>query len=114
MAYHDTQQYQHLNTIAQLPPNWYPGAHPIPGVVIQDAHTILEALYNQGMPLPAVFPWVTGAIQLQYHEENRYLEVLLFPGGGCGGYLKFGTQEEEDIDFSSVDDAVRFLGRWHT
>jgi hypothetical protein len=114
MAYHDTQQYQHLNTIAQLPPNWHPDANPIPGTVIQDTHTILEALHVKGAPLPNVFPWVTGAIQLQYHEEDRYLEVLLFPGGGREGYLKFGDQLEEDMDFTSMNDAIRFLERWQT
>ena len=114
MAYHDTQQYQHLNTIAQLPPNWYPDAHPIPEAVIQDAHTILEALHVKELPLPKVFPWLTGAVQLQYHEDDRYLEVLLFPGGGCEGYLKFGDKSEDDMDFTSIDDAMRFLERWQT
>ena len=113
MTYHETKQYQHLTAITQLPPDWHPDANPIPGAVIQDTHTILEALHAKGVPLPAVFPWVTGAIQLQYHEDDRYLEVLLFPDGGREGYLKFGDQEE-DTDFTSIDDAIRFLGRWQT
>lgn len=113
MIYHETKQYQHLTTIAQLPPDWHSNANPTPAEVIQAAHTILEALHDQGVPLPNVFPWVTGAIQLQYHEGNRYLEVLLFPDR-CEGYLKFGEQLEEDIDFTSIDDAIRFLKRWQT
>lgn len=114
MTYQETKQYQHLNTIAQLPPGWHPDVNPIPGSVVQAAHTILEALHAKGVPLPNVFPWVTGAIQLQYHEGSRYIEVLLFPGGGCEGYLKFGDQPEEDTDFASIDDATQFLRRWQT
>lgn len=113
MAYHETKQYQHLNTIAQLPPGWHPEADPIPGTVIQDAHTILEVLHTKGLILPNVFPWVTGAIQLQYHEGSRYLEVLLF-SGSYEGCLKFGYQAEEDMDFTNIDDAIRFLERWQT
>lgn len=113
MIYHETKQYQHLTTIAQLPPEWHPDANPIPGIVIQDAHTILETLHAKELPLPNVFPWVTGAIQLQYHEGDKYLEVLLF-SGSCEGYLKFGNQTEEDIDFTSIDEAIQFLERWQT
>ena len=54
MAYHDTQQYQHLTTIAQLPPDWHP-----------DAHTILEALHVKELPLSNVFPWVATVV-LEY------------------------------------------------
>lgn len=113
MAYHETKQYQHLTTIAQLPPDWHPNANPIPRTVIQDAHTILETLHNKGVTLPNVFPWVTGAIQLQYHEGNRYLEVLLFPDV-YEGFLKFGDQTEKDTDFTSIDEAIQFLERWQT
>ena len=49
MSYHETKQYQHLTTIAQLPPDWHPDANPIPAEVIQAAHTILEALHDQGV-----------------------------------------------------------------
>lgn len=113
MDYRETKQYQHLTTIAQLPPDWHPDANPIPGTVINDAHAILEVLHTKGLTLPNVFPWVIGAIQLQYHERDKYLEVLLF-SGSCEGYLKFGDQTEEDIDFTSIDDAIRFLERWQT
>ena len=113
MIYHETKQYQHLTAIAQLPPDWHPDANPIPTEVIQAAHTILEALHDQGVPLPNVFPWVTGAIQLQYHEGNRYLEDLLF-SDRCEGYLKFGEHLEEDIDFTSINNAIQLLKRWQT
>ena len=39
---------------------------------------------------------------------------MLFPGGGREGYLKFCDQLEEDMDFTSIDDAIRFLERWQT
>lgn len=65
MAYHDTQQYQHLTTIAQLPPDWHPDANPIPGSVIRDAHTTLEALHTKNLSLPNVFPWVATVV-LEY------------------------------------------------
>jgi hypothetical protein len=80
-----------------LEPNWdsYRGKA-IEGAVINRAMTLLDALLKPASPPPSIVPLSSGGLQVEWHRDDRDLEIVFEPRQQPEFYYKSATGVEED------------------
>ncbi len=105
---------KNLRNILQLDNNWdgY-GSPPISQQLVQHTSNFLSCLENENIPTPFIGPISGGGIQLEWHINNRELEIE-FIESNVIGFLKVHEDDSlEEGEFPSNDfDCARRIIEW--
>lgn len=94
-----------LNELLKLPPNWdsYGARPPEPGAAVS-ALGLIERILASGEPVPRIVPTVDGSIQLEWHMDKKYLEVIAHADKTLSAYFEDengGEPFEDDLAWNS-------------
>lgn len=74
---------------------------------------VLEGAQESNYPLPHIFSTPEGGIQLEHHKGTKHLELTISPDDEHEGfYYDSSTDETVEIEFTTPDQMIDFLGRW--
>lgn len=81
-----------LNELLKLPPDWdsYGARPPEPNAAVS-ALGLIERILASGESAPRIVPTVDGGIQLEWHADRKYLEVIAHADKTLSAYF-----EDED------------------
>lgn len=84
-----------------LPPNWDTyGAGPISQLVLSRGLSLVDWLMGPDTHAPSIVPLSGGGIQMEWHHNAQYLELVVTPEEGVRYFYhdsRSGTEEEEPL-----------------
>jgi|SRR6185312_3240420 len=94
-----------LNELLKLPPNWDSyGARPPELDAAVNAFALIERIVAGGESMPRIVPTVDGGIQLEWHANSKYLEVVARADKTLSAYFEDedgGEPFDEDLAWNS-------------
>lgn len=94
-----------LNELLKLPPNWDSyGAHPPEPDAAVSAFGLIERIIASGEPVPRIVPTVDGGIQLEWHADGKYLEIVARADKTLSAYFEDedgGEPFDDDLAWNS-------------
>lgn len=97
-----------------LPPNWNGyGERPVHALSLKRAARILDAMDFDG-PQPAMSPRHDGTVQLEWHNDDSSIELVVAPNASAEAWTFVGDDEdswtvETTVDARRVSKAIRDL-----